>query len=73
VGETPEWGGAALNYMTGITTKGEYYYAEPGSSKYGDGAFGRQFGPSAPSIEARDDAKGKRLWDVSAKLVGIPS
>ncbi|KAI2503523.1 enoyl-(acyl carrier protein) reductase [Fragilaria crotonensis] len=71
IGETPEWGGSALAYMTGVTTKGQYYFSPPGSSKYGDAAFGNQFAPASPSIEAQDDAKGKRLWDLSAKLVGL--
>ena len=71
VGETPAWGGSALSYMTGVTTRGQYYFSSPGSSKYGDDAFGNQFAPASPSIEALDDAKGKRLWDLSAKLVGL--
>jgi hypothetical protein len=71
VGETPAWGGSALAYMSGVTTKGTYYTSAPGSSKYGDAAFGNQFGPASTSVESQDDAKGKLLWDLSAKLVGI--
>ncbi|KAL3931031.1 MAG: hypothetical protein SGARI_004310, partial [Bacillariaceae sp.] len=33
VAETPQWGGAALAYMTTLDTKGEYYNSPPGSSK----------------------------------------
>jgi hypothetical protein len=58
--------------MTGVTTKGLYYYSAPGSSKYGQSAFGNQFVPSSVSIEGQDEAKGKKLWELSAKLVGIP-
>ena len=71
VGETPAWGGSALTYMTSVTTKGLYYASAPGSSKYGEEAFGNQFSPTSPSIEGQDDAKGKRLWDLSSKLVGL--
>ena len=73
VGETPEWGGDALAYMTSQTTRGLHYLSPPGSSKYGDAAFGAQFVPDKVSKEAQDDAKGKRLWELSAKLVGIPA
>jgi protochlorophyllide reductase len=71
VGETPEWGGACLEYMTNTTTKGLYYNSHPGSSKYGDDAFGKEFIPSPVSKEGQDDAKAKLLWDLSAKVVGI--
>jgi protochlorophyllide reductase len=71
VGETPEWGGEALAYMTTVDTKGLYYSSAPGSSKYGAAAFGNQFHPSEVSKEAQDDAKGKRLWELTEKILGI--
>lgn len=75
VGETPHWGGGALEYMTlsdRVASKGGMYYTSPpGSSKYGDAAFGAQFSESEVSFEARDNAKGKQLWELSEKLVGI--
>jgi hypothetical protein len=51
-----------------------YYYSEPGSSKYGDDAFGKQFDVSEVSKEARasdDNGRAKRFWELSEKLVGI--
>jgi hypothetical protein len=57
--------------MTSVDTKGEYYNSPPGSSKYGDAAFGNQFTVSAVSKEAQDDAKAKKLWELSEKLVGV--
>jgi protochlorophyllide reductase len=71
VAESPAWGGAALAYMTTLDTKGEYYCSPPGSSKYGDDAFGREFVVYEVSKEAKDDAKAKRLWELSEGLVGI--
>ena len=71
VAETPEWGGGALAYMTSVNTRGEYYNSPPGSSKYGDAAYGNQFTIFPVSKEARDDVKAKRLWELSEKLVGI--
>jgi protochlorophyllide reductase len=71
VAESPEWGGAALAYMTTVNTKGEYYNSPPGSSKYEDAAFGREFTIDSVSKEAQDNNKGKRLWELSEKLVGI--
>jgi len=72
VGETPEWGGASLAYMaTDVTTKGLFYDSPPGSSKYGDAAFGKQFGPTNVSKEGQDDAKAKTFWELSAKLLDI--
>ena len=71
VAETPEWGGAALTYMTTVDTKGEYYLSPPGSSKYGNDAFGNQFKVSPVSIEAQDDSKAKKLWELSEKALGI--
>lgn len=73
VGETPEWGGSALAYMTYIDSKGLYYSSAPGSSKYGDAAFGNQFHVVTPSIEAQNDKIAKKLWTLSEKLVGIQS
>jgi protochlorophyllide reductase len=75
VGETPSWGGAALTYMINdVTTKGLYYYSSPGtSSKYGESAFENTqlFGPSDVSVEAQDNVKAQRLWELSEKLLNI--
>lgn len=71
VAESPAWGGAALAYMTTLDTKGEYYCSPPGSSKYGNEAFGREFTVYQVSKEAQDAAKGKTLWELSEQLVGI--
>ena len=74
VAETPEWGGASLAYMVtseDTKTRGEFYTAPPGSSKYGNDAFGREFAVATISKEAQDDAKAIKLWDLSEKLVGI--
>jgi protochlorophyllide reductase len=75
VGENPHWGGGALEYMTldsGVGSKGgQYYTSPPGSSKYGDQAYGNQFAVSAVSKEAQNDAIGKRFWELSEKLVGV--
>jgi len=71
VGETPEWGGASLAYMTTVNTHGLFYDSPPGSSKYGDAAFGKQFVPSSVSKEGQDDVKAKKFWELSAKLLGI--
>ena len=80
VGETPEWGGGSLEYMAlnpnigGPSNQGGLYYtAPPGSSKYGDAAFGREFTITQVSKEASDDEKAKKLWSLSEKLVGISS
>jgi hypothetical protein len=51
-----------------------YYTSPPGSSKYGEDAFGREFKISQVSREARlssDDGKAKRFWELSEKLVGV--
>jgi protochlorophyllide reductase len=69
VAETPEWGGAALAYMTTVDTRGQYYNSPPGSSKYDDAAFGNQFTQYEVSKEAQDDVKAKKLWDLSDGLV----
>ena len=52
---------------------GLYYTSPPGSSKYGDEAFGREFRVSEVSKEARlsDSGKAKRFWELSEKLVGL--
>jgi len=75
VGETPHWGGGALEYMTLSSVVGSksglYYNSPPGSVKYGDDAYGNQFAVNEVSKEARDDAKAQKLWDLSEKLVGI--
>jgi len=75
VGETVHWGGGALEYMTldaAVGTKGGLFYSsDPGSSKYLDDAFGNQFKESKISTEASDDAKARRLWELSEKLVGL--
>lgn len=75
VGETVHWGGGALEYMTldkTVGTKGGLFYSsDPGSSKFLDDAFGNQFKESKISSEASDDAKARRLWELSEKLVGL--
>jgi len=75
VGENVHWGGGALEYVMfdeKINSKGGIYYTSPpGSSKYGDGAFGNSFAESEVSKEARDEAKQKNLWDLSETLVGL--
>ena len=59
--------------MTEVETRGQYYNSPPGSSKYGDAAFGVQFTVTPVSKESRDDAKAKRLWELSEELLGISS
>jgi protochlorophyllide reductase len=71
VGETPEWGGASLAYMTTVSSKGLFYNSAPGSSKFGSAAFGREFVPMPISKEAQDDAKAALLWELSSKVLGI--
>lgn len=71
VAETPKWGGGCLVYMTTIDSRGEFWTSDPGSSKYGDAAYGREFTISPISKEATDDAKAKKLWELSERLVGI--
>lgn len=71
VAETNEWGGGGLAFMTTVDTRGEFYNSPPGSSKYGNEAFGREFTVSPASKEAQDDAKAKKLWELSEKLVGV--
>jgi len=79
VAETPEYGGAALAYMTTVdSTQGEFYDSPPGTSfKYAadkndyKGAFGKEFNLAQVSKEAKDGQKGQELWRLSEKLVGI--
>jgi protochlorophyllide reductase len=69
-----EQGGASLVYMAtspNTNTQGNYYVSPPGSSKYGEEAFGREFMVGPVSKEAQDDAKAKKLWELSETLVGI--
>jgi len=74
VAETSESGGLSLAYMAtspDTKTQGQYYISPPRSSKYGEAAFGKEFCVGPVSKEAQDDVKAKRLWELSAKLVGI--
>lgn len=48
---------------------GQYYTSPPGSSKYGDDAFGNQFTLSDVSKEAKDVNKAKYLWELSEQLI----
>lgn len=69
--ETPEWGGGCLAYMVNVDTRGQFWNSSPGSSKFGDAAYGREFSPKEISKEAKDDAKARKLWKLSEELVGI--
>jgi len=76
VGENTHWGGGCLEYLcldkgVGEVMGGQYYTSDPGSSKYGDAAYGNQFCVAQPSKEARDDKKAKDLWRLSAQLLGM--
>ena len=71
IGETPEWGGASLEYMTTMSSQGLFYNSNPGSSKYKDDAFGREFIPMDVSKEGKDDAKAQLLWELSEQVLGI--
>lgn len=79
VAETPEFGGAALAYMTTVDTLGgEFYDSAPGTSyKYASdqndykGAFGKDFVVTTVSNEGQDAEKGRALWKLSEKMVGI--
>uniref|UniRef100_A0A7S1ZYS0 protochlorophyllide reductase n=1 Tax=Ditylum brightwellii TaxID=49249 RepID=A0A7S1ZYS0_9STRA len=77
VGESVHWGGGTLEYMildkTVASKGGLFYTAAPGSGKYGDDAYGKQFAPAEVSKEARDDAKARELWELSDKLLGASS
>jgi len=61
-----------LDKKVGLTG-GQYYSSAPGSSKYDEAAFGEQFHVTEVSKEARDDEKARKLWKLSARLVGISS
>jgi protochlorophyllide reductase len=71
VGESPSFGGGCLVYTTTVNTPGGYYSSAPGSSKYGDTAFGNQFTLSKVSKEASDDVKAKALWDLTESLIKL--
>jgi hypothetical protein len=71
VGELPSFGGGCLVYTTTVNTRGGYYASAPGSSKYGDAAFGNQFTLSQVSKEASDDAKAKTLWELTDSLINL--
>jgi protochlorophyllide reductase len=72
VAETPQYGGAALAYMTTVESRGEFWDSPPGTSyKSGNAAFGKEFNVSPVSKEGKVDAKAKKLWELSEKLVGI--
>jgi hypothetical protein len=58
-----------LAYMTTVNTKGGYYSSPPGSTKYGDAAYGNQFTLDTVSKEAQDDAKAKLLWELTEKAI----
>lgn len=59
--------------MTTVGTKGMYYSSPPGSSKYGDAAFGREFTVDNVSKEASDDNKAKKLWELTEQTLGLAS
>lgn len=70
MGETPEWGGGCLEYMVNTAQgRGTYYSSPPGSSKYGDAAYGSQFTVTTVSKEAQDNAKATRLWELTEKAL----
>jgi protochlorophyllide reductase len=72
VGETPTWGGGCLAYMaTAVTTQGQYYSSAPGTSKYGDSAYGKQFSVTPVSQEAQDEAKAIKLWQLTERELGL--
>jgi hypothetical protein len=74
ISETCEWGaGCFLVYRIASVHDeyGQYYCAPPGSSKYGDAAYGNQFRAKNVSKEAMDDAQAKRLWELTEKVVGL--
>lgn len=55
--------------MTTVDSKGQYWNSAPGSSKFGDAAFGREFTTFEPSKESQDDTKAKKLWELTDKLL----
>ena len=70
VGENPEWGGGCLTYMINqVADRGTFYSSAPGSSKYGDAAYGNQFTVTTVSNEAQDDTKATRLWELTEKAL----
>lgn len=70
VGENPNWGGGCLTYMCNeVSDRGSFYSSDPGSSKYGDAAYGKQFTASKVSKEAQDDAKATRFWELTEKAL----
>ncbi|GMH77455.1 hypothetical protein TL16_g07415, partial [Triparma laevis f. inornata] len=75
VGESIEWGGGALAYIAlseDVKTYGGYYGSKPGSSKYGDAAYGSSFSVDTVSKEvAEGEKKQQRLWELSEKLVNL--
>lgn len=71
VGESPAWGGGCLSYMTTVDSKGKYYSSPPGSSRYGDDAYGREFSVTETSKESQDETKAKDLWDLTEKLLEL--
>lgn len=72
VGETPEWGGGCLAYMVDtVQDRGQFYSSDPGSCKYGDAGYGTKFVSFPISVEAQDDNKARRLWELSEKSLGI--
>ena len=74
VGETVTWGGGCLDYLAtnnDVSGGGLYFNSPPGTSKYGEAAYGKQFSVSNVSKEAQDDAKAKQLWKISEKLLKL--
>ncbi|GMH98514.1 hypothetical protein TrVE_jg5834 [Triparma verrucosa] len=75
VGESVTWGGGALAYIAlsdDIKTFGGYYGSKPGSSKFGDSAYGSAFSVDAVSKEVTEgEKKQQRLWELSEKLIQI--
>jgi protochlorophyllide reductase len=74
VTETSAYGGGCLAYMVNAVGEpgGQFYNSPPGtSSKYGEAAYGIQFGPTTVSREAMDDVKASRLWELSEKVLGL--
>lgn len=71
VGETPSFGGGCLTYTASVDTRGQYYSSPPGTAKYGDAAYGNQFTVTQVSKEASDDAKAKKLWDLTESLIPL--
>lgn len=70
VGENPEWGGGCLAYMVNqVADRGTFYSSAPGSSKFGNAAYGNQFTVTTVSKEAQDDAKATRLWELTEKAL----